>query len=66
MKTLNPEEWADLRRVRSIIEHLHHRQWGQWGDPLDSCIKALTKVIDVNEPTDEEWTAYRATIKQEL
>lgn len=40
-----PEENAHLRRVRSIIQSLHQREPGRWGDSLESCILALDKVI---------------------
>jgi hypothetical protein len=42
---LSPADGAELRRVRAIIQRLHHREHGEWGDPLDGCLQALSKAI---------------------
>ncbi len=46
MSDLTDMDRANLRRVRAIIHRLHHRERGQWGDPLDECLAALDKVIE--------------------
>lgn len=43
---LDPAEDAlELRRVRSIVGRLSHRNPEEWGDPLDGCLAALTRAI---------------------
>lgn len=47
---LSADEHGDLRRVRAILQRLHHREGREWGDPLDGCLRVLTKIIEGTEP----------------
>lgn len=50
---LSADEYGDLRRVRAIIQRLHHREPQGWGDPLDGCLAALSKIINYSETFPE-------------
>lgn len=47
---LSAEDHGDLRRVRAIIQRLHHRERGEWGEPLNGCLDVLARIIDNTAP----------------